>query len=154
MVRSSVALLCAAALVAGGCGSDSDSDSSSSSAGAATSPAGGAPAEAASKFIACFSKPGYEAEHPASGDESLFALSVKKRGYDSVPVNVTKPDAIAADVYLVFFASPEDATNAVREAAVVNEGDVKPVVRGAAVAGYFDQSARDAVGAAVEKCLG
>ena len=155
MVRSPAVVFCALALLAGCGSSDSDSDSGSGSGSTATTTtgAGGAAAAAAAKFIACFKQPGYVAEKPAPGEESLFALSARKKGYSAEPVNVAKPNAVAADAFLVFFSSPEEATKAVDEVAVVGEGDVAPLVRGAAVAGFLDQSSRDAVGDAVERCL-
>ena len=149
MVRSSLVLVVLGLLVAG-CGSSSDD--SGLGPGTTAQPSGGG-AAAAAKFIACFKQPGYAAVHPESGDESLFALSLAKRGYSVVPVNVEKPGAVAADAFLVFFESADDAAKGVDEAAVVGEGDVPPLVRGATVAGYLDQSSRDAVGPAVERCL-
>ena len=129
MVRSFAALCCAAAFVAG-CGSDSDSDSSAP-ASTATAPASAAPAAAASEFIACFKQPGYEATRPVGNEASLFALLVKKHGYSAVPVNVGKPGGLSPDAFLVFFSSPDEAAKAVREVAVVGEGDLPPLVKGA-----------------------
>jgi hypothetical protein len=146
-VRRAAAGLCALGLLVGGCGgSDSDSDS------------GGDPAVqggelAATKFRACFKQPGYEAVRPATGEESLFALSAEKKGYEVVPVNVTKPGAVAANAFLAFFDTEENAAKAVDEVAVVGAGDVPPTQRGVAVVGYLDQASSDALGGAIQDCL-
>jgi hypothetical protein len=140
-VRRAAAGLCALALLVGGCGG-SDSDSGSSGGDAA-----------ASKFVACFKQPGYEAVRPAAGEESLFALSAEKKGYEVVPVNVTKPGAVAANAFLAFFDTEANAAKAVDEVAVVGAGDVPPVQRGVAVVGYLDQASSDALGGAIQDCL-
>jgi hypothetical protein len=146
-VRSVPASLCALALLAG-CGSSSDSETSSTSTTPAVDNDG-----AAAKFVACFKKPGYRAVKPAAGEESLFALQVARKGYDVVPVNVARPGAPAADAYLVFFNSPANAAKARVEEAVVGETDVQPLVRGAAFAGFTDQSAFATLRGPIERCL-
>lgn len=144
-----VAVLAAVLLFAlGGCGGDDGGSSDKPATGGA---AGGQ--AAADKFTACFKQPGYEAAAPEPGEESLFALSAKKAGYNAIAVNVAKPGSVAADAFLVFFADEAEATKAFDELAVSNAGDTAPLRKGAAVVGYLDDNSKTAVQPAIDKCL-
>ena len=151
MRRMLIAPLVALALAAAGCG---DPDEGGSSGGAGGEQAAAAtPMEAADKFIGCFDKAGYEAVRPEEGQESLFALQAEKGGYEVVPVNVTKPGAVAANAYLVFFEDEATAKNAKDELGVTAVGDAPPLERGQVIAGYLDTDAKTELEPAISACL-
>jgi hypothetical protein len=152
MGRTLIALLAALALVASGCGG-SDDDGGGSSGGAGEQAAAATPMDAADKFIGCFDKAGFEAAHPEEGQESLFALQVEKGGYEAVPVNVTRPNAFAADAYLVFFEDEATAKKARAELGVTAAGDAPPLERGQVIAGYLDTESKTELEPAITACL-
>ena len=111
------------------------------------------PAEAANAFIKCFQKPGYQAVEPKQGQESLFAAQVKSHGYDVAPANVTKPNAVAASAYLVFFKDDAAAKKAKDEVEVTNSSDASPLERGQVIVGYLDEDSKTDLEPAIIGCL-
>jgi len=144
---TATALACLA-LGGAGCGS-SDDDGGGGNAG------GGKPGgdQAAQAFITCFKAPGYKAAEPAAGQESLFALEAKRKGFPNTPVNVTEGKEITAAVFLVFFENEEKAKQALDEIGRTTVGDIPPQQRGPAVVAYAFADDKSKTEKAVSGCL-
>lgn len=143
LMRTWVAAALTCLVAAAGCGGGDDG-------GGSAKPGGDAGAQA---FIECFDVPGYKAATPPAGQESFFALEAEQKGFPNTPVNVTPPNAIGADVFLVFFESKAKAEQALDEVGRTNAGDVPPQQRGPAVIGYTDEAAKAKTEAAIGDCL-
>ena len=142
-----VALACTA-LVATGCGSsDSDGDGDGGRGG---EPSGD---EGAQAFISCFKAPGYEAAKPPAGQESLFALEAKRKGFANTPVNVVQGKEITAAVFVVFFESEDKAKQALDEIGRTTVGDVPPQQRGPTVLAYAFPDDKAKTEKAINACL-
>ena len=128
---TATALACLA-LGGAGCGS-SDDDGGGGNAG------GGEPGgdQAAQAFITCFKAPGYTAAKPAAGQESLFALEAKRKGFPNTPVNVTEAKA----------------KQALDEIGRTTVGDIPPQQRGPAVLAYAFADDKAKTEKAVGGCL-
>ena len=128
---TATALACLA-LGGAGCGS-SDDDGGGGNAG------GGKPGgdQAAQAFITCFKAPGYKAAEPAAGQESLFALEAKRKGFPNTPVNVTEGKA----------------KQALDEIGRTTVGDIPPQQRGPAVVAYAFAGDKVKTEKAVGGCL-
>lgn len=107
----------------------------------------------ASSFIECFEKPGFEAVKPKPREESVLAYQAKSNGYEVEPVNVQEPGALVPHAFIVFFASPEKATEAMKELEANALGSVPPQRLGPAVIGYGDEENRAAVEPAIKECV-
>ena len=142
-------VLIALALVAG-CGGDDSGDGGGTEAKPQQS--GGGP-QAAQALIDCFRTSGYVAVEPKPGEESLFALQAKRKGYDVTPVNVQKEESIAGSAFLAFFGSQEEAKKAMDELAVTSAGDVPPQQLGRAVIGYLDEQEKASTEKGIRACL-
>jgi hypothetical protein len=144
---TATALACLA-LGGAGCGS-SDDDGGGGNAG------GGKPGgdQAAQAFITCFKVPGYKAAEPAAGQESLFALEAKRKGFPNTPVNVTEGKEITAAVFLVFFENEDKAKQALDEIGRTTVGDIPPQQRGPAVLAYAFADDKAKTEKAVGGCL-
>ena len=144
---TATALACLA-LAGAGCGS-SDDDGGGGNGG------GGKPGgdQAAQAFITCFKAPGYTAGTPAAGQESLFALEAKRKGFPNTPVNVTEGKEITAAVFLVFFENEEKAKQALDEIGRTTVGDIPPQQRGPAVVAYAFADDKSKTEKAVSGCL-
>jgi hypothetical protein len=143
-----VALLACLALAA--CGGDEEGGQPA--ADKPKAPAGSGPA--AKAFLGCYDQAGYRARRANRTEQSVLSFQARNKGYDVVPVNVYKGEMITPTAFLVFFASPDKAKQAMKELDATAFGSVPPVQRGPAVIGYGDKENRTAVGRTVEGCVG
>jgi hypothetical protein len=164
-----IALVLAA--VAAGCGSD-DSDDSSSDSGTTTSTstseqpttsdeAAGPPAgdkggkEGADAFVACFKEPGYTPIRNATARQPAEIIAEEK-GYEVEGRLMNPDDGVVKSFFIQFFESEAEREKATRELDLeFGSTDVpEPLEKGAAAVTWVTKQARDAVGPAVERCLG
>jgi hypothetical protein len=132
--------LIAVAAVAAGCGSDDGGG-------------GGDSGPSAASFVDCFELAGFEAVKPKPREESVLAFQAKREGYALEPVNVSKKGMLTPHAFLVFFASEDEAKEAMEKLNATSFGDVAPQQRGPVVIGYGDAQNRREVERAINGCL-